>query len=267
MKYKYTKEQLQDVVIKSTSYVGVLRLLGINNTGGNNSYIKKRILSENINTSHFLGKKSNLNKSSCNKLNYEQILIINRIDRREEAKKLRRALIESGREHKCELCNNDGVWNKFKLVLEIDHINRNWQDNRAENLRFLCPNCHSQVTNNTCGCGGTADAVGLEPTKGNLNGDSTSLTRTKKIKKKNCKCGILICDTAISCKKCRPKKEKIVWPNDEELKILVWSKPLNKLAKELGVSDKAIAKRCKKRNIEYPKHGYWQKEYIKNMPT
>jgi hypothetical protein len=37
------------------------------------------------------------------------------------------------------------VWNNKKLVLHIEHINGISNDNRIENLCFLCPNCHSQT--------------------------------------------------------------------------------------------------------------------------
>lgn len=55
------------------------------------------------------------------------------------------------------------------------------------------------------------------------------------------------------------RKTKINWPTDEELEKLVWSKPRSILAKEFGVSDKAISKRCKIKKIEQPKRGYWSK--------
>lgn len=45
----------------------------------------------------------------------------------------------------------------------------------------------------------------------------------------------------------------------EELFEKVWSKSGTKLSEELGVSDVAIAKRCKKLNVPRPPRGYWAK--------
>ena len=48
-------------------------------------------------------------------------------------------------EYQCQLCNNKGEWNGSILVLQLDHINGINNDNRLQNLRYLCPNCHSQT--------------------------------------------------------------------------------------------------------------------------
>lgn len=48
-------------------------------------------------------------------------------------------------EYKCCECGNTGEWNGNKLSLELDHINGDNKDNRLENLRIMCPNCHSQT--------------------------------------------------------------------------------------------------------------------------
>jgi len=42
-------------------------------------------------------------------------------------------------------CTVKDTWLGNKVVLHLDHKNGNHNDNRIENLRFLCPNCHSQT--------------------------------------------------------------------------------------------------------------------------
>lgn len=47
--------------------------------------------------------------------------------------------------YECKNCGVTDSWMNRPLVLELDHINGQRTDNRIENLRFLCPNCHSQT--------------------------------------------------------------------------------------------------------------------------
>ena len=48
-------------------------------------------------------------------------------------------------EYRCSECDIKNIWQGRNLNLHIDHINGVRNDNRIENLRFLCPNCHSQT--------------------------------------------------------------------------------------------------------------------------
>jgi 5-methylcytosine-specific restriction endonuclease McrA len=55
----------------------------------------------------------------------------------------RRLLVE--RNYTCEECGVGNTYNGKPLSLELDHIDGNNTNKKIENLRILCPNCHSQT--------------------------------------------------------------------------------------------------------------------------
>lgn len=57
----------------------------------------------------------------------------------------KRALAAGYIENKCSICSLGPEWNGKPLTLQLDHINGKNNDHRPENLRTLCPNCHTQT--------------------------------------------------------------------------------------------------------------------------
>jgi 5-methylcytosine-specific restriction endonuclease McrA len=55
---------------------------------------------------------------------------------------LKNILHTSGRPYECSMCGIN-EWQGHKLSLDLDHIDGDTFNNDLENLRYLCPNCHS----------------------------------------------------------------------------------------------------------------------------
>lgn len=155
-KRKYNKELLETLAKQSNSYCELLRKLGINDlNGGNFQRIKKYLLEYKIDISHFEGlawskgktKLTDKRIENCSKKNRypNEIFFSENAPATIKGGDIKKRLLELGWEYKCVICKLID-WLGKPIALDVDHINGIPNDNRLENLRFLCPNCHRQTS-------------------------------------------------------------------------------------------------------------------------
>ena len=149
---KYTKEFLSEIVNNSKSLAEVLRKLNLKVTGGNYRHISSKIISLSICTKHFVRswnkgltkETSEKVKSITKKITTPNEEVFKENSLYTNVNGLRTKLLKLGREYRCSICELTS-WRNLPITLHLDHINGNHTDNRLENLRFLCPNCHQQT--------------------------------------------------------------------------------------------------------------------------
>lgn len=235
---KYSKEFLETLCKQSLCVTDVARLLNRRTDGNGVAYLSKLIKKFKIDTSHFLSVPELCklrNKSDKTVKHWQEVLVNDRNNgRKETCYLLKRCMIESGIEYKCQICSNTGEWNNQPLILQVDHIDGDWLNNNKNNLRFLCPNCHTQT--DTFGSKNTIKKVYI------LNQCKYCNKPTKNKYYCNCKCA----NKDLNKNRYIKIKNK---PTKDKLKDLIENNSWCAIGRMYGVTDNSIRKWARKYNL------------------
>lgn len=138
---------IRDAVAESRSLAETLRRLSLPDSGGQRGRLRAWIHEQGLSTSHFLGQAHQRGRPGTVPLKPpEEVLVLRTGGRRTKTELLRRALRAIGVPECCAECETGPEWLGLAMTLEVDHVNGDWRDDRRENLRLLCPNCHAITT-------------------------------------------------------------------------------------------------------------------------
>lgn len=110
------------------------------------SYVELKTRFEISNAHIRSARKHGLFKSHTIEKSKLEYFLVKKFPKNFSTSRLKKRLIDENLlENKCSECGISGEWNGKELTLQLDHINGINNDNSLENLRILCPNCHSQT--------------------------------------------------------------------------------------------------------------------------
>lgn len=263
--YKLSDEQFVELLKKSSTISEVLFKLGYNVKGNSWGFakIRQRMSDLNLDGSVFKGKSPITKYGSLHKVNASDILKPNCKHARSV---LRRYVIKNNLiPYRCAICGCV-EWQGRTLSLELDHINGINNDNRIENLRFLCPNCHSQTT--TYGSRNQQ----RNDSEYEISDDLRDLIETEYRKRNNIKqvsaaLGIRrrVVNKVVSESGLKKSNQKYVIRYDKDWNEIARYGSLIETAKQLILNNEVKTKRIKTctRTIMYNKDNFWLNSHWK----
>jgi hypothetical protein len=140
---RWTNSDLRKAVKNNFSVRGVLIELGLVPAGGNYVHVADCISKLRLPTKHFTGKGWRKNRTFEYRSPKDISELLVKGSRVQSFKLKKRLFLSNLKSPKCELCGWAEQSIDGRIPVELDHINGDRYDNRLENLRVLCPNCHS----------------------------------------------------------------------------------------------------------------------------
>lgn len=225
----WTIDELKETVKNSKTIREVLRHFGLpGNQGHYNRVFHKAVKEFDIDISHIVD--NFMNRSFQKFLPSEEFFVAGKF---REGQALKKRLIKEGLViDRCSTCGQKPEWNNSPLVLQLDHISGDNTDNRIENLRLLCPNCHSQ-TETWSGRNSKGKHASKHICK--ACGDYKKNTRS---------------DKCVNCENtARKQNTKIIWPEPTTVLQMSIDKGLSATGRALGVSDNTVRKFLKRNKL------------------
>ena len=233
-----SRDELEKITKESNTFSEILKRISLTTKGsGNYRTLQDRLRRENIDFSHItlgLGHTKGKALSHSGIIPLSEILVEN--STYTSVPKLKERLVRDGiLKYQCNKCGLGDMWQGEKITLQLDHINGNRKDNRIENLRLLCPNCHTQTL-----------------TYGSKRGFGKGYKKNYKVKSNSyienrcADCNSIITAGHERCLKCSAKNRNQRKVKDRPSKSVLLTEisdlGYSGVARKYGVSDNAIRK-------------------------